>query len=130
MFLIMKLGLHQLLNLVTAINGVDENFNGFRIGAREPTIIPRVDDAFNIPLVREVVYQVIANLMAWDIIRPEPTDLCKEYVSFEFVYLALGIQTDIITHHHSVEYDEILPLVHLSLALDEVHTIGAVEIVF
>ena len=66
--------------------------------------------------------------MAWDIIRPKPTDLGEEYVSLEIVYLAISIQTDIIAHHHSVEYDEVLALEHLTIALDKVHTIGAVEI--
>ena len=61
-------------------------------------------------------------------ISPEPTELCKEYVPLEIVYLTILIQTDIITHDHSVEYDEILALVHLSFALDKVHTLGAVEI--
>ena len=62
-------------------------------------------------------------------IRPEPTDLCKEYVSIEIVYLAIRIQTDTITHDHPVEYDEILPLiVHLTLTLDKIYTLGAIEI--
>ena len=47
--------LHQLLNLITAINGIDENIYGFIIGAREPPIVLAVSNAVNIPFIREIV---------------------------------------------------------------------------
>lgn len=120
--------LHQLLNLITTVNGIDENTDGLIIGARKPPVVPAVSNAVNIPFIREIVWNAITNLIARNMIRPKPTDLCKEYVPTEIVYLTIRIQTDVITHDHSVEHDEVLALVHLTLALDKVHTLGAVEI--